>query len=236
MQAPKRRGDAGGSGRPGVGLSRFHLWLGAGAVAVAALIVVLVLVLPSGASEVDTASVQKTMEAAGCSYQESAASASALHMSSETQKVKYSTFPPTSGVHYPNPARWGNYTTAADPRQVVHNLEHGGIAIWTGPDVSSTERQELTAFYDEDPNGIIVTPIVEPVQYVTFPKHEPLGSRIALTSWLAKASQGDGKAESRGVVAICPGFDRAAFAAFRDTLRGQGPEPFAVEDLMPGGQ
>jgi hypothetical protein len=219
-----------------VRFQRFHLWLGAGAVAVAGLIVVLVIALPAGASDVNTAQLKGTMAAAGCSYRETPASASALHMQGENQKVTYSTFPPTSGVHYPVPARWGNYSTTADPRQVVHNLEHGGVVIWYGPDVPPAERQKITVFYDGDPNGIIVTPLVEPVRFVTFPKHERLGSRIALTAWAAKVKQEDGSAQARGAVAICPRFDESAFAAFRDTLRGKGPEPYSVKDLMPGGQ
>ena len=45
---------------------------------------------------------------------------------------------------------------------MVHNLEHGGIAIWYGPDISLADREALDRFYEEDENGIIITPIPDP--------------------------------------------------------------------------
>ena len=44
--------------------------------------------------------------------------------------VQYNTTPPTSGPHYDTPAPWGVYEEEApDDRQLVHNLEHGGIVV-----------------------------------------------------------------------------------------------------------
>ncbi len=39
----------------------------------------------------------------------------------------YSSNPPTSGWHYPQPADWGYYAEELPDELVVHNLEHGGI-------------------------------------------------------------------------------------------------------------
>ena len=101
------------------------------------------------------------MRAAGCTLTTSKASPSAQHISSFSQKVTYSTYPPASGRHYYIPAIWGNYTQAVDPRQAVHNEEHGGIVIWVGPDVSASERQQINDFYDQSPNAMLVTPIAD---------------------------------------------------------------------------
>ena len=73
------------------------------------------------------------MAAAGCTFKSAPAAPNQQHMHEPDEHVTYKTFPAASGKHNPMPAIWGNYRTPADPRQVVHNLEHGGIAIWYGP-------------------------------------------------------------------------------------------------------
>ena len=118
------------------------------------------------------------------------------------------------------------------PRQAVHNLEHGGVAIWYGPDISAADRAALDAFYEEDENGLIITPIPDPYPGVTYPKHDELGSKIALTVWTAP--EGD-VAGGTVYIATLPSFDQEAFAAFRDTFRGKGPERFPVSQMVPGG-
>jgi hypothetical protein len=42
----------------------------------------------------------------------------------------YSSDPPTSGPHYGITARWGFYGQQIPDEYVIHNLEHGGVAIW----------------------------------------------------------------------------------------------------------
>ena len=64
------------------------------------------------------------------------------------QRVRYPTFPASSGIHNPTTSIWGNYRLPVDPRQAVHNLEHGGIAIWYGPDISIADREALDRFYE----------------------------------------------------------------------------------------
>jgi Protein of unknown function (DUF3105) len=130
-----------------------------------------------------------------------------------TTKVKWSTFPPSGGSHYPLWAVWGFYTEPVNPRQVVHNLEHGGVVIWWGPKVSEETISKLRSFYDASPTGMFGTPIAG------------LGNKTALTTWT-----GDPRQYYRnghygvGHVATCTHFDEKAFKTFRDTYRGHGPE------------
>ena len=108
-------------------------------------------------------------------------------------------------------------------------MEHGNIVIWYGANVSEAERTKLTEFYEESPNAMLVTPLREDAQFVKYPRHEPLGSKIALTAWTAPAAS-----DGTGVLAVCPEVDVDAFTAFRDEFRGRGPERFPLESLRPG--
>ena len=132
---------------------------------------------------------------------------------------KWNTDPPTSGPHNEQPAVWGSYEDPVALAQTTHNLEHGGIVIHYGKDVPSAEVDAIRSFYDEDPNGMVVSPL---------PK---LGNKIALSAWTT-AREGDLKGQ--GFLATCPGFDEDAFSAFVDEHRFKGPERFPPELLTPG--
>ncbi len=201
---------------------------------VVALIVVLAVVLAGGGSGKagNVADIAATMRAAGCTISETKATPTAGHSTSFSQTLTYSTYPPVSGRHYYLPAIWGNYSQVVDPRQAVHNQEHGAIVIWVGPRVSAAVRKQIADFYDESPNGILVTPIENTANGVEYPKHAPPDSRVFLTAWAAKTA-GD-YADAQAVVASCRRFDEKAFAAFRDEFRGKGPERFPVDSLKPG--
>ena len=207
---------------------------GAGGAALVALAVVLIVVLAAGKSgKAGSASrIRSTLTAAGCTLETSRAAPYAQHISSLSQSVTYKTFPPVSGRHYYIPAIWGNYTQAVDPRQAVHNEEHGGIDIWLGPGVSATDRKQISDFYDESPNAMLVTPIENTSKGVGYPKHAPPDSKIYLTAWTTKKPRDYTNATA--VIAMCPHFSEKAFTAFRDEFRGQGPERFPVDILKPG--
>ena len=175
--------------------------------------------------------VAAAMKAAGCTVRAVDASHASEHLQEQNEKVTYNTFPPTSGAHHPSPSQFGNYTTPVDPRQAVHNLEHGAVVIWYGPGTSEQDRRRITGFYDESPNGVVVTPILDPAPFVTYPKHKPLDSQIALTAWTTATNAPH---KGKGVVALCPHFGDDAFRAFRDEFRGRGPERFGVDTLEPG--
>lgn len=233
VQAPKPRRETGGLG---VGRPSANVSIGLALVMLVGLVVALVLVLGGrGGGDVSAADVSKVrsaMEAAGCTFR-SAPAGSRGHMSQEDQRVRYATFPPASGVHHPQPAVWDDYTHPVDPRQAVHNLEHGGVVVWYGPAISPAQRTKIDAFYDESPDGLIVSPLQDPFPGITYPKHEPLGSRIALTAWTAPESDPD---KGTVYIAVCPKVDLDAFRAFRDAFRGKGPERIPVSQLRPGGR
>lgn len=234
VQAPQRRHA------PRRGLSperrRALLLYGGAAGGLIALAVVLVFVLGNkGSSEAaNPASIAATMRAAGCQYKDVAAEPG-VHIQTATQVVTYNTYPPTSGTHHPVPAIWGNYSQPVDPRQAVHNMEHGGVVIWYGPQISEAERKKIDDFYNASPNAMLVTPIEPAAKYVKYPAHKGLTTQIALTAWTAGIKDNE-VVNARGVVAICPRFNEKAFTAFRDTMRGHGPESgrFPVDSLKPG--
>lgn len=226
--APRQRLDAGRKRATLYGIA------GAGLVG---LIVVLIVILAGGknAKSGNPSAVAPTMRAAGCRLATSKASPSAQHITSFDQSVTYSTYPPVSGRHYVQPAIWGNYTQEVDPRQAVHNEEHGGVVIWVGPAVSAAERQKISDFYDESPNAILVTPIADTAKGVKYPKHAPPDSKIYLTAWTVEIKNGN-IVKGTNVIATCPRFNEKAFAAFRDEFRGKGPESpvYPASALKPG--
>jgi Protein of unknown function (DUF3105) len=214
-----------------------NMLIGVGLVGAVALAIVLIVALSGSSSTApnvstgDVTKVRTAMTAAGCTFDSRRASADQQHMSDPNQSVSYPTFPASSGIHNPTTSIWGNYRLPVDPRQAVHNLEHGGIAIWYGPDISTADREALDRFYEEDENGIIISPIRDPYPGVRYPKHEKLGSKIALTVWTGNTETHEGTV----YLATCPAFDEQAFAAFRESFRGKGPERFPTSQMVPGG-
>jgi Protein of unknown function (DUF3105) len=232
VQAPKQRHA------PRQGLSadrrRTILYGVAGAAAVAIVVVLVVVVGKGGSGKAgNVENVRATMTAAGCKLTTSTGAQTAQHTTSFDQTVTYSTYPPVSGRHYYIPAIWGNYTQVVDPRQAVHNEEHGGIDIWVGPDVPAAERRQISDFYDESPNAMLVTPIEDTAKGVKYPKHAAPGSKIYLTAWTV-AIKNSSIVKNTSVIATCPHFNEKAFTAFRDEFRGKGPERYPVDSLQPG--
>ena len=179
-------------------------------------VVVAVILISGGGGKSSEESVTATMEAAGCTVTNVPAP-SRKHVTSLTAKMKYLTNPPAAGSHYFSPAIWDFYTTPANPIQVVHNEEHGGVILWWGDKVPESTVEKLRAFYNESPNSMVGTPYAK------------LGSKIAITAWTAPSGElGEGRA------AVCPTFNEDAFAAFRDAYRGEGPERFPVDSQTPG--
>ena len=43
--------------------------------------------------------------------------------------LSFATYPPASGAHYENTARWDFYDSEVSPGFWVHNLEHGGVVL-----------------------------------------------------------------------------------------------------------
>lgn len=92
------------------------------------------------------------------------------------QSAHYNSIPPTSGPHA-NPVGWGAYTARVPDENVVHNLEHGGIAIAynaVSPDDVERLKSWLTT-YPRDRHGN--------VKLVIHPDERLAPGTIVLTAW-----------------------------------------------------
>jgi Protein of unknown function (DUF3105) len=168
-----------------------------------------------------TESVAATMREAGCTFKTFTALPAGVHISDpEARPEEWNSFPPTSGPHHGQWVIWGQYDEEVPLASAVHNLEHGGIVIYHGPDVPQEEVDRVIEFYRDEPTAMLVAPL------------EELENRIALTAWYvpdpAEAEQG------QGILAECTRFDEGAFESFRDAYQFLGPERFQPEDLVPG--
>jgi Protein of unknown function (DUF3105) len=151
------------------------------------------------------------------------------HRNTPEAKVDYNSDPPSSGPHYAQWAPWSWYDDPVRQTILVHNLEHGGVVIQYGSEVSESDVQELQSFYQDDPNGLVVAP---------YPR---LGNKFALTAWNAPPydrteEDVEDVDAGNGYVMTCTRFDRGAFEEFRDERRGKGGERFPVSELVPGSQ
>ena len=165
-----------------------------------------------------TASAVAALNRAGCRLQEFPAMRSREHV--ETPP-KYSTSPPTSGRHYPAPAPWDVYPEPVEQFRLVHNLEHGGVVIQYGPGAPANDVSRFIAWYRDDPNGIVITPL------------PTLGQRYTLRAWTSPPDP-ESNGVGRAFLATCPRFDRDAFEQFKQAYGFRGPERFPREQLVPG--
>ena len=193
------------------------------------IVVVAYIVLAGGGSKLSDAKVAPLMKTAACSFKTVNGylpKGQNMHRNSLTGKFPWNTDPPSNGQHYPAWAVWGFYTEAVNPRQVVHNEEHGGVILWWGPKVSQATVTKLRAFYDEQPDGSVGTP------YAT------LGSKIAISAWTGDPLKYQTNGYyGLGHLAICPTYNsatKAAFEAFRNAYRGHGPEGIPLSADEPG--
>jgi hypothetical protein len=144
------------------------------------------------------------------------------------EDFEYPTFPPAGGTHHDNQAPLGVYDEPIEQIRIVHNLEHGAVAIQYGRDVPESDVNGIVAWYQDDPNGLLVAPL------------PALSDRIALTAWNAEFADQAGASvasveSENGVLARCPSFDEEAFDAFVGEYGFKGPERFPREQLVPGG-
>jgi hypothetical protein len=220
VQAPQRRHT--GVDRATSDRNRRILLLGAiAALVVAGLVLGIVLVSGRGGGGERAALVD-----AGCTLQ-SFPGLKGTHLQElhPKKRAKWNSFPPTSGTHYFQPAIWDFYDRDQPVLlvQTVHNLEHGGIVVHYGKDVSDAEIEKIRAWYLDDPNAMLAAPLAQ------------LKNKIALSAWTTPdTGAGTARTQGRGWLAICPKFDEKAFSAFRDAHRYKGPERFDPNTLHPG--
>jgi hypothetical protein len=153
---------------------------------------------------------------AGCTYS-NPKSQGRQHVIALPPGFKANSVPRSSGPHSNQTIIYGSYSDTVPELNAVHNLEHGAVIIWYGPRVPQRTIQQIEEFYNEDPNGLIVS------------KHPRLGDEIALVAWTH--------------VARCPKFDENAARRFVDRFGFRGPESckndleqgcFRKENLAPG--
>ena len=132
----------------------------------------LIVVLAGGGSNAKAAI--KTIRAQGCQYHKYPAQPRTPH---------YATLNPTPAAELelvpaderpallPAAARSGSTPRSMPEIRLVHNLEHGAVILQYGDKVPPRQVQQITAWYQQDANAIVVAPL---------PK---LGDKVALTAW-----------------------------------------------------
>jgi hypothetical protein len=169
-------------------------------------------VLPGGGSIPDqkVTDLNAAAKAAGCELK-SVKAKSREHTGDLSEKIKYSTNPPTSGKHYQVPAEDKAYSTAPDEKELVHAMEHGRVIIWFKKTLPKDDRANLKALYDDDSYQMILTPDNTGMTYA-----------VAATAWNAQPTP-LGTGQLLGCPKFTPGvYD--AIRAFKDENRSNGPE------------
>ncbi len=196
----------------------------AGGVGLIVIVVVLAIALSGGSG---TGGPGTALAAAGCELfapAPSQATAETNHVFELPEDFEYNTFPPSQGPHHPETLLFNLYREPVAQLNLVHNLEHGGLAVQYGDQVSAEDIDAIANWWDSDPNGLVVAPLPE------------LGANIAMAAWTTDNVSDPAKTydESLGRLAYCSRFDQAAFDAFKRSYRGKGPERIPVSALTPG--
>ena len=205
---------------PGQGGDRRNLLLlgigGAAVLLVAA--VALAFTLGGGGGSGDT---RAALEAAGCTLSATPALRGEHTVTTPTgTSKKWNTVPPTSGPHYSVPVVYGTYEEPVNEAQLVHNLEHGAIAVQYGPAVSAATVQQLKSFVESHSRGTVLAP------------YPALRNKISLGAWVTKSASEPDKGTA--YLAKCTTVDDKAFVAFFDAYQFKGPERFPPDALLPG--
>ncbi len=183
-------------------------WIALATIGVVALALVVGTMLPSiiptgGATQTKALSAEDRAKGPGAHLLDQGAN----HIPEGTTYNTYNSTPPTSGPHWPLPARWGVHSEPLPNERQVHNLEHGGVTIQyntqdqTLIDNLKTLAQAQRAF----PSCLIVAP---------YPTME---QPIALTAW--------------GVILTLDQFDKKQIEEFVKFYRDQGPERIGCQNM-----
>jgi hypothetical protein len=91
--------------------------------------------------------------------------------------ITYSSYPPTSGPHWPTPTTWGFHSEVVPDERAVHNLEHGGVVASYNniPAESLAALQAILTTYPKDKFGEVKL-LIRPYDKI------PAGT-IVLTAW-----------------------------------------------------
>lgn len=156
------------------------------------------------------------------------------HVTELPDDFEPNSFPRTTGPHHPATLVFDQYRDPVPQLNLVHNLEHGAVAVQYGSEISDATIDQLTAWYRSDPNGLIIAPLPDVEQA------EPLADKITLAAWVAEHEDPDDPfseiTSQEGKLATCSGFDEGEFNDFLSNYRANGPERFELEQLAPGSQ
>jgi len=176
----QRRSPSGGGARSG-GISQVWIVVGVVAIAVALILVARaagIFDTPSSSSSFDINDAR--FNTAGLAIGEHRDELSKFHVPTG-QKVDFPSLPPTSGDHWSQngvaPAPWGVKTSWLPFEVTTHNLEHGGIVIMYGPDVTSDQVNTLRLYVRQLQSSGFPKVLLEP--WPDMPKD----SKVILTAW-----------------------------------------------------
>ncbi len=158
--------------------------------------------------------LEAAAKAAGCELQLDLEDEGNTHIGDDPANApSYKTSPATSGDHIDPGLQQadGAYVETPDPAYVVHSQEHGRVSIHYSPDLSEQEQLELKGVFDEDPAGMLFFPDPD------------MPWDVAAAAWTGSGG---------GQIVGCETYEGSAtldvIRDFRDTYRGQGPEPVAL--------
>ena len=216
VQAPKRRTEPRDP-------RRTRLWLAVGAAAI---------LLAAGGAGLAFALRGGDEAASGPCQIRTYPSQGSNHVAKLPEGFEYNSYPPTSGPHNQQTLVFGEYQEPVPLLNVVHNLEHGGVAVLYGSDVPEDTVRRLTAWYRTDPRGLILAPLADDERAAN------LRDKITLSAWVAELEDEDNPASrvttQEGTQAVCSTFDEDAFNEFLDDYRAKGPERATLDQLQPG--
>lgn len=116
----------------------------------------------------------------------------------------WATNPPTSGWHDPVPLSGGFYENPQVLPRILHSLEHGAVAVYYKPSVTSEDKEKLRAFYEKNKNKkLIISPLVD------------MATNFASTSW--------------EYLDAFDMYDEARIQQFLDGHHDKGPERAPIE-------
>lgn len=149
---------------------------------------------------------------AGCAYGVFAQE-EAVHVDAE-EELKWKTFPPASGTHFPKWADFGIFDEPVNDGYLVHNMEHGGVVAWLGDGVSTAQEKSIHGLVDKGDKWIVA------------PRTDLDG--LAVNAW-GKSLSCDGTALGK----LEPDVLATAVDAWYDAVVSTGSE--AEKDLAPYG-
>ena len=161
--------------------------------------------------EIQFGDLEESAQKAGCELHLDLPDDGNTHFEDDTQG-EYKTNPPTSGDHFGSPTEAGSgaqadgaYASTPAESRAVHSMEHGRVEIRYSPDLPEEEQLALKGVFDDNPDGILLFP------------DDDLPYAVAVNAWTNYIG--------------CKQYDPLVLDVvrnFRDTYRGNGPEPVPI--------